>query len=46
MPPFSLHNRYDVTSRSQSQYSPIKLNTLPNDKILDLTKLKAFADDK
>ena len=22
------------------------LNSLPNDKILDLTKLKAFADDK
>ena len=27
-------------------YSPRKFNSLPNDRILDVTELKAFADDK
>ena len=27
-------------------YWPVRVNPLPNNKILDRTKLKAFADDK
>ena len=29
-----------------SQYSPTNLKPLPDDELMDKTKLKAFADDK
>ena len=33
-------------STSESLHDTIFINTVPNDKILDLPKFKAFADDK
>ena len=33
-------------SRTRGLYAPTILNILPNDKVLDVTKLKTFPDDK
>ena len=50
--PRLLHNyvieisMHELSVMTKSQDSPISVNSLPNDTILDWTKLKAFADDK
>ena len=38
--------RWSIMLSTQPQTNPRSLNSLPNDKTLDVTKLKAFADDK
>ena len=41
-----LHHFYFITAERQSHGKPNALNSLANDKFLDWSKLKVFADDK
>ena len=40
------NNTETITRKLNLALAKVGLNSLPNDKILDLTKLKASADDK